>query len=66
MSNELKSKYMFVINHMSYKIVEKEILIYFLELTAILNSVNPVLNNDITRTLPLFLYVLCVVIFTFL
>ena len=66
MSNELKSKYMFVINHMSYKIVEKEILIYFLELTVILNSVNPVLNNDITRTLPLFLYVLCVVIFTFL
>lgn len=57
---------MFVINHMSYKIIEKGILIYFLELTAILNSVNPVLNNDITRTLPLFLYVLCVVIFTFL
>ena len=66
MLNELKSKYMFAINHMSYKIIEKGILIYFLELTAILNSANPVLNNDITRTLPLFLYVLCVVIFTFL
>ena len=52
--------------YMSYRINFIGNLIYLVEFMARLNSVKPILNNDITLTFPLSLYTLCVTIFSFL
>ena len=52
--------------YMSYRINFIGNLIYWVEFMDRRNSVKPILNNDITLTFPLFLYTLCVTIFSFL